>query len=296
MSTVLHDLALPTFRRWADRWGWDVRAVDLPSDGAGADPAAQAAKWAKTGLLRRALHEAPLALWLDADVLLLRDDEDVSEHLLPSCFQALALEQVPHERRVNPNTGVWLLRSCPEAFAFLDAVDELGQQPAPGRTRAPSSPRSAGTGGTSATTAPAPARAGRRSPAPPGCRRAGTSPSCTGASRRTCSTAGRVVRRPARGGGSARPALHGAHPAGPLPPHGRRRRTGRSAVAGTARRLTTRADNAPPWGFDDRGGALRGATCPRNDHLTRTRYRSLRWNDAAARHQTSATQAAAHAR
>ena len=131
MSTVLHDLALPTFRRWADRWGWKVRAVDLPSDGAGADPAAQAAKWAKTGLLRRALHEAPLALWLDADVLLLRDDEDVSEHLLPSCFQALALEQVPQERRVNPNTGVWLLRSCPAAFAFLDAVDALGPQPGP---------------------------------------------------------------------------------------------------------------------------------------------------------------------
>lgn len=131
MRTVLHDLALPTFRRWAQRWGWEVRATDLASDGAGADPAAQAAKWAKTGLLRQALREHPLALWVDADVLLLRDDEDVSVHLLPGCFQALALEQVPLERRVNPNTGVWLLRSCPAALAFLDAVDAHGQQPGP---------------------------------------------------------------------------------------------------------------------------------------------------------------------
>ena len=131
MRSVLHELALPTFRRWAGRWGWEVQATDLASDGAGADAAAQAAKWAKTGLLRQALLEHPLALWVDADVLLLRDDEDVSVHLLPGCFQALALEQVPHERRVNPNTGVWLLRSCPAAFAFLDAVDAHGQQPGP---------------------------------------------------------------------------------------------------------------------------------------------------------------------
>jgi hypothetical protein len=64
-------------------------------------------------------------------VLLLRADEDVTVHLLPDTFQALALEQVPSERRVNPNTGVWLLRSCPEAFTFLDAVDAAGQQPGP---------------------------------------------------------------------------------------------------------------------------------------------------------------------
>ena len=131
MRGVLHELALPTFRRWADRWGWEVHATDLASDGAGADSAAQQAKWAKTGLLRQALQQAPLALWLDADVLLLRDDDDIARHLLPGTFQALALEQVPHEQRVNPNTGVWLLRSCPAAFAFLDAVDGLGQQPGP---------------------------------------------------------------------------------------------------------------------------------------------------------------------
>lgn len=131
MRAVLHDLALPTFSRWAARWGWAVRAVDLPSDGAGADPAAQAAKWAKTGLLRSALRQHPFALWVDADVLLLRTDEDVSVHLLPGTFQALALEQVPSERRTNPNTGVWLLRSCPAAFDFLDAVDRLGPQPGP---------------------------------------------------------------------------------------------------------------------------------------------------------------------
>ena len=131
MRPVLHDLALPTFRRWAGRWGWDVEAHELPADGVAADEGAQRAKWAKLQLLRDALRSHPLALWIDADVLLMRDDEDVSLHLHPGSFQALALESVPAEHRVNPNTGVWLLRSCPESFAFLDAVEEAGRQPGP---------------------------------------------------------------------------------------------------------------------------------------------------------------------
>jgi hypothetical protein len=131
MRAALHELALPTFRRWADRWGWAVDAVDLTSDGVAADVGAQRAKWAKIGLLRAALERAPLAMWVDADVLLLRDDEDVSGHLHPTAFQALALEHVPAEHRVNPNTGVWLMRSCPQAFAFLDAVEAAGVQPGP---------------------------------------------------------------------------------------------------------------------------------------------------------------------
>lgn len=131
MRAALHDLALPTFRRYAERWGWDVLVEDLPHDGSGADPAAQQAKWAKLRLLRQALDSHAFALWVDADVLLLRDDEDVTSHLHPRHFQALALEQVPSEHRVNPNTGVWLLRSCVRAFAFLDEVEARGQQPGP---------------------------------------------------------------------------------------------------------------------------------------------------------------------
>lgn len=68
---------------------------------------------------------------MDGDVLVLRFDEDVADHLHPEHFQALALEQVPFEHRVNPNTGVWLLRSGPDAFDFLDAVEAAGQQPGP---------------------------------------------------------------------------------------------------------------------------------------------------------------------
>jgi hypothetical protein len=131
MREVLYDLALPTFRRYAQRWGYDVSVADLAVDGLGTDAGARQAKWAKLGLVRRALARYRSVLWLDADVLLLRDDEDVAVHVRPGDFQGLVLEEVPAERRVNPNTGVWLLRSGPAATAFLDAVEVAGPQPGP---------------------------------------------------------------------------------------------------------------------------------------------------------------------
>lgn len=131
MQAVMHELAAPGFQRYADRWAFDLRAVDLAADGARADPSAQRAKWAKVDLMRDALGDYPLALWLDADILVVRTDDDIADHLHPDHFQALVLEHVPAEHRVNPNTGVWLMRSCPAAFEFLDAVEASGTQPGP---------------------------------------------------------------------------------------------------------------------------------------------------------------------
>ena len=131
MRALLHDLALPTFERYAEAWNWHLRAHDLIADGRGGDPGAVQAKWAKLTLIREALGEYPFVLWLDADILLLRQDDDVRDHLHPRSFQGLVLEQVPAEHRINPNTGVWLLRSCPQAFAFLDTVERHGLQPGP---------------------------------------------------------------------------------------------------------------------------------------------------------------------
>ncbi|MCW2541107.1 MAG: hypothetical protein JWN95_2832 [Frankiales bacterium] len=104
---------------------------NLSDDGEAADVDAQRAKWTKIALLRQALSDYPSVLWLDADVLLMRDDEDIAEQVHPDSFQGLVLEQVPHEHRVNPNTGVWFMRARPEAIDFLDAVLAAGPQPGP---------------------------------------------------------------------------------------------------------------------------------------------------------------------
>lgn len=131
MREVLHELALPSFRAYAEQWGYAVHAEDLAADGRGADPGAQRAKWAKLRMVRAALSDHAVVVWLDADVVLLRQDEDVARLLRPRSFQGLVLEHVPTEARVNPNTGVWVLRSCPLTLAFLDAVERAGPQPGP---------------------------------------------------------------------------------------------------------------------------------------------------------------------
>jgi hypothetical protein len=131
MQRVMREISLPSFYHYACRWNWAVHCEELAVDGVGADDSARRAKWAKVDLLRAALVRYQFALWLDADVLIVRTDDDIREHLHPESFQALALEQVPFEHRINPNTGVWLMRSGPAAFAFLDAVERLGQQPGP---------------------------------------------------------------------------------------------------------------------------------------------------------------------
>jgi hypothetical protein len=131
MRSVLYELSLPSFQRYAAVWGYDVRVLDIPIDGIGATADAQRAKWTKIAMLREALQTYPLAAWIDADILLLRADEDIATHLHDLAFQSLALESVPYEHRINPNTGVWLMRSCPESFAFLDAVEAAGPQPGP---------------------------------------------------------------------------------------------------------------------------------------------------------------------
>jgi hypothetical protein len=131
MGRVLEDLSLPSFARFAAKQGYAVHAARLDHDGVGADGAAQDAKWVKLRLLREALANFPVAVWVDADILILRDDDDVADHLHPDHFQGFALEQVPAENRINPNTGIWVMRSCPTAFAFLDAVEAVGQQPGP---------------------------------------------------------------------------------------------------------------------------------------------------------------------
>ncbi|HEU0103901.1 MAG TPA: hypothetical protein VFR07_16410 [Mycobacteriales bacterium] len=116
---ALHGLALPTFRRYADRWDYDLQAVDLPTGPTSGRGTVR--------LLRRALSEHRLVVWLDPDMLLLRRDEDVAGLLRPRSFQGL----VPRGQGCDgyPDAGVWVLRSCPAALAFLQAVEAAVLRP-----------------------------------------------------------------------------------------------------------------------------------------------------------------------
>jgi hypothetical protein len=119
----LLELALPTFERFAGAQGYRLHVAGL-DDGDGSREARRQARWAKVALLRDVVRDGASALWLDADALVCRFDRDIVDDLPADRFQGLVLERFA--TRVNPNTGVWLLRAGGRSAAFLDAVADIG--------------------------------------------------------------------------------------------------------------------------------------------------------------------------
>lgn len=127
MMSVLEEFSLPTFERFAQEHRYDVEVTELYDDSlARKDAQAKEARWQKINIVRKALSNSALVVWLDADVLIKRFDEDIADNLSEVSYQGLVLHDVPAENRINPNTGVWVMRQCVESFDFLDAVEEVG--------------------------------------------------------------------------------------------------------------------------------------------------------------------------
>lgn len=133
MWPLLEDYALPSFEAYGAEQGFTVNAERLKVDGKNRSEAAprRAAKMAKYDLLEEALSNHEVAVWFDADIVICRSDDDITSHLRDEDFQAFVLEQVPYDRRINPNAGVWVMRQSDEAFDFIKAVRNTG--PLPGR-------------------------------------------------------------------------------------------------------------------------------------------------------------------
>ena len=113
MGPIL-DIALPTFRMYAERHGYDLVVGTGDADG-------RAASWAKVPLLQRLLATYDAALWIDSDILVLDPSADLAEVVPTEDFQGV-VEQVVSANERAINTGVWFLRSGDRSRAFLDAV------------------------------------------------------------------------------------------------------------------------------------------------------------------------------
>lgn len=127
MVPILEKYSQPLFERFAAAQGYDVQVAALEEDDVTRKGGkAKSARWAKINLMQQALRSHDLVAWFDADVLIRRTDEDIADHLGSEDFQGLVLHSVPTERRINPNTGVWVMRNSEIALDFLDEVQEIG--------------------------------------------------------------------------------------------------------------------------------------------------------------------------
>ncbi len=103
-------LASRSFRPFADRHGYDLHLHTELAD------ASRPAPWSKIPILRALLERYETVVWLDSDLVIVDGRED-----LPAPEFMALVEHVTKEGRV-PNSGVWALRSGPDARRFLDEV------------------------------------------------------------------------------------------------------------------------------------------------------------------------------
>jgi hypothetical protein len=103
---ALLDVSEPTFRAYADRHGYELITTR------DADPVRPPA-WAKVAMLRDVLERCELAVWIDADAVIVDDRDDIAADLAPD--KQLGL--VRHGE--VPNTGVMVWRAGDFAHSLL---------------------------------------------------------------------------------------------------------------------------------------------------------------------------------
>lgn len=96
--TELLDIARPSFQRFADRHGYQLVEPRLESD--------RPVSWWKIPMLHKVLDGFDEALWVDADIVIVDDTDDLD--VPEGVWQAL-VEHYTADGTV-PNCGVWMVR------------------------------------------------------------------------------------------------------------------------------------------------------------------------------------------
>jgi hypothetical protein len=110
---ALLDVSEPTFRQYADRHGYELVTARE------ADPQ-RPPPWAKVALLRELLERFDLAVWIDADAVIVDGSVDIADELEPDNQLGL-VEHHRGEERI-PNTGVMVWRAGHFAHELLAQV------------------------------------------------------------------------------------------------------------------------------------------------------------------------------
>jgi hypothetical protein len=111
----LVDVALPTFAQYGRNHGYDLA---VPSGERFAEMK-RPVSWGKIPLIISLLRSGyDTVLWLDADVVVVRNDRDILDDLPADAPMGMVVHRTPDG--AVPNCGVWLVRS--EAAEFLESL------------------------------------------------------------------------------------------------------------------------------------------------------------------------------
>lgn len=104
---AFRSLTSPALHHFALRHGYDIYEADV-------DPRHNAA-WSKLPALTTAMQHSDVALWVDADVLILDDSQDPAVHLSDETFLVIL-----DDMRYGVCSALFALRSCPTSRRFVN--------------------------------------------------------------------------------------------------------------------------------------------------------------------------------
>ena len=111
----LLDVTLPSYRRFAERHGYELAVADE-------DPAPERRhkQWSKVPFIRRLLPTCDVLLWIDSDAGIVDPSVDIASVLPRGKF--LGLVEHHYDGQSVPNTGVMVVRSGRRAERFFAEV------------------------------------------------------------------------------------------------------------------------------------------------------------------------------
>ena len=110
---ALLSVSEPTFAAYADRHGYELVVADTID-------ASRPPAWSKIPLLRAALADHEIAVWIDADAVIVDHSVDIADALGAECV--LGLVRHAYEGHLAPNSGVMVMRRDPLTAQLLDTV------------------------------------------------------------------------------------------------------------------------------------------------------------------------------
>jgi hypothetical protein len=110
----LLELARPSFERYAQTFGYDL---DLRNELLAAD---RPPSWSKVPLLRERLEDHKVAIWIDADAVVVDPRADIASTV--SIATPLAMVAHNYAGQRVPNCGIMALRRCRTTLRLLDAM------------------------------------------------------------------------------------------------------------------------------------------------------------------------------
>lgn len=112
----MSNLTSPLIQNYAKKYNADYKLIKLKNID-------RPASWQKIPIIKKYLKKYDIVLWIDVDVVIIYDEEDIFENIEPNIIQYMVNHQI--RDFTVPNSGVWMVTK--KILPYLDIIWENHQ-------------------------------------------------------------------------------------------------------------------------------------------------------------------------